>query len=319
MTATAFYCVTGRDFFCGAVALFNSLRLAGHSEPFVVLDCGMTPGQRAVLGRHATIVEAPSEEPPSTLKLVAPGLQPAEVMVLLDADVIVTGSLAGPIRAAAAGRVVAFENDVDRHFASWSELLDLPEVRRDRYLSSSAILAGGEPGRRLLEAMGERLPRVDRAGTWVADGDPGDALFFLDQDVFNAVARSLLAPREVEALPARLAPIPPFAGIRLLDAGALRCAYRDGVEPFLLHHASHKPWLVRMRTNVYSRLLTRLLLAPDVTLRLDSDELPLRLRSGAAARLDRALTDIVLIAPGLARRIRGRPAPVAAWPRSRSA
>jgi hypothetical protein len=319
MTGTSFYCVTGRDFFPGAVALLNSLRLAGHSEPFVVLDCGMTRDQRAALGPHATIVEAPGEEPPSTLKLVAPSLEPSDVMVLLDADVIVTGSLAGAISAAGGGRVVAFSNDVDRHFASWSELLDLPEVRCARYLTSSAIVAGGDPGRRLLDAMAERLPRVDRTRTWVAQGDPDDPLFFLDQDVFNAVAQSLLAPDEVEALPARLAPIPPFAGVRLLDADSLCCAYRDGVQPLLLHHASHKPWLVRMRSNVYSRLLTRLLLAPDVTLRLDPAALPLRLRTGAAARLDRALTDLVLVGPGLARRVRGRPAPVPAWPHSRSA
>ena len=119
------------------------------------------------------------------------------------------------------------------------------------------------------------------------------------------------------ALDARLAPIPPFAGVRLLEPQGLRCAYRDGARPYLLHHASRKPWLVRMRSNVYSRLLTRLLLAPDVALRLDPGELPLVLRTGSAAGAARLVTDLLMTVPGAVRRLRRRPAParVAQLPR----
>ena len=56
----AFYAVTGRDFFPGAVALLNSLRLLGHDEPLLVVDCGMTARQRELLAEHATVLAAPS-------------------------------------------------------------------------------------------------------------------------------------------------------------------------------------------------------------------------------------------------------------------
>ena len=75
----AFYCVTGRDFFPGAVALLNSLRLLGHEEPFYVCDCGLTPGQRARLDPHAVLVDAPAGAAPSTQKLVAPRAAHARV------------------------------------------------------------------------------------------------------------------------------------------------------------------------------------------------------------------------------------------------
>ena len=312
----AFYCVTGRDFFPGAVAMLNSLRVVGHTEPLFVLDCGLEPAQRRLLAPHVTLIPAPSEAAPSLLKLVAPRTNPAAVMVLLDADLIVTRPLTELIEAASRGSLVGFENDTQRHFPEWGELLELGPVRRGPYLTTSALFFGGETGQRLMPLVEERQMRVEPERTWIAGGAENDPLYFHDQDVFNAVAHSRLEPDRVVALEARLAPIPPFAGVRLLDEATLRCAYRDGTEPYLLHHCFRKPWLVRMRTNVYSRLLTRLLLAGDVPMRLDPDQLPLRLRTGAAARAGRVGTDLLLTAPGVARRLRRRPARVTAWPRS---
>jgi len=312
----AFYSVTGRDFFPGAVALLNSLRLLGHDEPLLVVDCGMTARQRDLLAEHATVLAAPGPAPPSVLKLVAPQAHPAEVMVLLDADVIVTRPLTELFEAAAGGTLVAFRNDRERYFAEWGELLGLGPVRADPYLTSSAVMLGREAGKRLLPLIDELQAGIDRERTWVGGGAQADPLYYLDQDVLNAVAHSRLAPERVVALDARLAPIPPFAGVRLLEPQGLRCAYRDGARPYLLHHASRKPWLVRMRSSVYSRLLTRLLLAPDVALRLDPRDLPLVLRTGSAAGAARLATDLLMTAPGAVRRLRRRPAPVRAWPNS---
>ena len=89
----AFYCVSSEMFFLGAVALINSLRLVGHREPVFVLDCGLTPTQRELLSADATVVPAPGPTTPFLLKTVAPLRHPAEVMVLIDADIIVTRSL----------------------------------------------------------------------------------------------------------------------------------------------------------------------------------------------------------------------------------
>ena len=315
--AAAFYCVSGRDFFPGAVAMLNSLRLLGHDEPLFVLDCGLTARQRELLASHATLVPAPRDAAPSLLKLVAPRAHPADAMVLLDADLIVTRRLDDRIAAAARGSLVAFENDTQRHFPQWGELLSLGEVRPGPYLTSSALAIGREAAGRVLPLIDDRQTRVAPERTWLGQGAEDDPLYFLDQDVLNAVVHSQLTPEEIVALDARLAPIPPFAGVRLADESRLRCTYRDGTEPYLLHHCFRKPWLVRMRSNVYSRLLTRLLLGRDVALRLEPEMLPLRLRTGAAARAGRLGTDLVLTLPGIVRRARRRPTRVTAWPNSR--
>ena len=98
--------------------MLNSLRLLGHREPLFVLDCGLTAHQRELLAPHATLVPAPSDAPPWLLKTVAPLRHPAGVMVLIDADIIVTRSLSELIDRAAEPRVIAIENDTDRFVPS---------------------------------------------------------------------------------------------------------------------------------------------------------------------------------------------------------
>ena len=92
--SAAFYCVADERYFLGAVGMINSLRVLGHDEPVFVLDCGLTDEQRELLAPHATLVAAPRDAPPWLLKTIAPLRHPAEVMVLIDADIIVTRSLA---------------------------------------------------------------------------------------------------------------------------------------------------------------------------------------------------------------------------------
>jgi hypothetical protein len=312
----AFYCVTGRDFFPGVVALLNSLRLVGHTEPLHVLDCGMDPHQRARLAKHATVVPATSADPPSMQKLVLPELHPAEVRVLCDADLIVTRPLDELLETAAARGVVAFENDTPRHFPEWGELLGLGRIRPAPYVSSGAVFAGGDAGVEALRLLGERQGSVDPERTWLGSATEREPFYYLDQDVLNAVLHSRIPPEELTILDARMAPIPPFAGVRLRDAASLRCEYRDGTAPYLLHHCFRKPWLVPVRSNPYSRLLTRLLLGPDVPLRLDPGELPRRLRGGAVGRSARLASDLYLAGPGIARRLRRRPVRVTPWPNS---
>jgi hypothetical protein len=309
----SFYCVTGRDFFPGAVALLNSLRLVGHEEPLHVLDCGLEPRQRELLAAHAEVVDAPDDAPPSLQKLVLPLSHPAETMALLDADVIVTRPLTELIERAAGGRLVAFSNDSDRFFAEWSELLDLGSLRRGPYLSTGALFVGGTAAAVLAEAQ-QRLGRLERGATWLEGGDERRPLFYADQDVINAVVMARLTADRVVALDGRLAAIPPFTGLQVCDAERLRCMYRDAQQPYLLHHYFRKPWLVRMRSNPYSRLFTRLLLGDDVALRLDPQELPPRLRRGPLAAAARAAVDVGIGIPASVRRRLFRRAPrIEAW------
>jgi hypothetical protein len=287
----AFYCVSDDRYFLGAVGMLNSLRLLGHREPVYVLDCGLTAHQRQLLAPHATLVPAPSEAPPWLLKTVAPLRHPAEVMVLIDADIVATRSLAELIERAAEPRVIAIENDTDRFVAQWGELLGLGEVRRQPYLSSGLVFLGQPVGTDVLQLMAELQDRVDFDRTFWRDNVPDYPFLYGDQDVLNAILASRVERHRVTALPNRLAPNPPFHGLRVVDEAMLRCAHRDGTEPYGLHHFAPKPWLEPTHHGVYSRLLCRLLTADDVPIRVDEAQLPLRLRSGARAWLARKRVD----------------------------
>ena len=120
---TAFYSVADSAAFVGAAGLLNSLRLAGHDEPFFLLDCGLTAEQRATLEPHATLVAAESDIPATAAKAIAPLQAPAEAMVLLDADVIVTRHLGELVARCAGGKIVVFPDDTPgRFFSEWTSL-----------------------------------------------------------------------------------------------------------------------------------------------------------------------------------------------------
>jgi hypothetical protein len=310
----AFYCVTDSRYFLGAVGMVNSLRLLGHREPVYVLDCGLTAHQRELLTPHATLVAAPSEAPPWLLKTVAPLRHPAEVMVLIDADIIATRSLSELIERAAKPRVIAVENDTDRFVPEWGELLNLGEVRRQPYMSSGLVFLGDPLGQEVLALMGQLQDRVDFDRSFWRANDRDYPFLYGDQDVLNAILATRVERQRIVGLENRLAPNPPFQGLRLLDQATLRCAHRDGTEPYALHNFYRKPWLVRTRSSPYSRLLTRLLLADDVSLRLDPSELPLRLRTGLRARVARLAVDVVVGVPAyLHRRVSPGPRGSKGW------
>src|SRR5439155_27337070 len=130
--------------------------------------------------------------------------------------------------------------------------------------------------------------------------------YFADQDVFNAILAADLEPDEIMMVEHRFAPHPPFRGLRLVDRGRLVCRYPDGARPFLLHHVLAKPWLKATRSNIYSLLLSRLLLAPDVALRLEPRQLPLRLREGCLAAGDRGRANMQAFVHGHARKQFGK-------------
>ena len=113
--------------------------------------------------------------------------------------------------------------------------------------------------------------------------------FFPDQDVLNAVLAAELARDRLVVLDRRLEAIPPFEGLRVVDEGALRCEYDDGLEPFAVHHVASKPWLEWTPPGVYTQLFRRALLRRDVAIRLRQRDLPPHLRTGVRGRVSRAL------------------------------
>jgi hypothetical protein len=279
----AFYCVADSRYFLGAVGMLNSLRLLGHREPMYLLDCGLTAEQRELLAPEVTIVPAPDDSPPWLLKVVAPLRHPAEVMVLIDVDLVATRSLRPLIERASEPCVIAFENDTDRFVPAWGELLRLGEVRRQPYLSSGLVFFGRPIGEEVLGLMAELQVQIDFDRTHWRANEADYPYLYGDQDVFNAILASRIARERVVGLSNRLAPNPPFAGLRAIDKSGLRWAYEDGVEPYVVHHHTAKPWLEPTYDGVYSRLLRRLLGGPDAPVRVPRRQIPLRMRRGLAA------------------------------------
>jgi hypothetical protein len=305
----AFYCVSSEMFFLGAVALINSLRLLGHREPVFVLDCGLSEVQREYLSASATVVAAPGKSTPFLLKTVAPLRHPAKVMVLIDADIIVTRSLGELIDRASSGRIVAVEHGQERFFREWGEVAG-GTARPRRYVSSSLVLLGGAIGLKTLQSMDRVQRRIEigrtaysgpvpdftfLGGSSFHDLDAHYPFYFADQDVLNAVLATDIDPDRVDVLARRSEAITPFTGLRLIDQDTLRCEYEDGIEPYAVHqYLPTKPWLEPSAPGVYSRLLKRLLRGSDLALEVPKRELPAHLRYdlvGTAAGLTAAVRD----------------------------
>ncbi len=288
----AFYCVADEGYFLGAVGMINSLRLHGQYEPILLVDCGLTAPQRELLSAETTIVPAPEGVAPYLLKTVAPSAHPAGVMVLIDTDMIVTRSLGGLIEEAAQGRVIAFENDSDRFVPEWGEVLELGPIRRRSYVSSGLVVLGGEPGAEVLLLLDDRQRQVEIERTFYGTDEDSYPFTYPEQDVLNAILSARIDAADIVTLSKRLMPNQPFDGLGLIDERTLRCAYRDTLEPYVLHHFLYKPWIEPMYHGIYSRLLARCLVGEDLAVRVPMDQVPLRFRHGATARLERARVGI---------------------------
>jgi hypothetical protein len=291
-SGAAFYCVADARYFLGAVALVNSLRLLGHREPINLLDCGLTAEQRDLLAAEVTLVDGPDEVAPALLKTIAPLERPAAVEVILDTDLIVTRSLAGPIEQAAAGKVVSFRNSSDRFVPEWGDFLDLGTIERGPYLDFAALTLPGTRAEELLPLLKELQGRVEIDRTYWGSREPDYPLLYADQDVMNAIVAARVPKDDLVVLDTRLAPVPPFAGLEVTDAEALRCEYGDGTQPYVVHHHMVKPWLEPTHSGVYSELMSRLLVGPGLAVEVPQSEVPSRFRAGPLAWAERKLIDV---------------------------
>ena len=290
MTDAAFYTVADERFFVGAAGLVNSLRLLGHDERIVVLDAGLTERQRELLTDETELVRGPADVPGNLLKGIAPVERPAETMVLIDADIVVTRRLDELLDRASGGEVLAFGTGMDRFCPAWGELLDGAPAERPEglpYLCSALVFAGGSDAREIAARLERHRGAVDWERTYWRANDDSYEWVHADQDLFNAVLAGRVEPARVAELEGRLLAFPPFEGLEVADEQTLRCRYPDGAEPYALHHWNAKPWLEPTQEGVYSRLLRRLLVPGDVAVRVPADEIPLRLRGGPLAYAER--------------------------------
>lgn len=291
-SSLAFYAVVDAKHFLGAVALVNSLRAAGHEDPVHFYDCGLEAWQADILGRVASLEPAAAEDaPPHLLKLEQPLARPADVMVLVDADVLVLRPLEPLIAPARQGAIAAFADPVIHRFRpEWSEVLDLGPLRRGPYVNAGVIAVPRAGGLEVVRIVHTGQAKVDPLRTTETKGRPEDPFYYLDQDVWNAVLASAENPCEVEVFPGRLAPHPPFSGLISSRGDPLACEYADGTAPLLLHHVGRKPWIQPTFESPYTRLLSYFLLSPGLPVQVDPARVPLRLRSGFLAAVERKRT-----------------------------
>jgi hypothetical protein len=299
MDTVAFYCVSNSRHFLGAVALVNSLRLAGHSEPIYLADCGLSNAERAFLSPEVHLVPTKLGVSAHLLKWNAPTVHPAEVQILLDADMIVLRPLMPLLEGARAGKIVAFADPLWRSYREWGELLQLGPPRPMRYCNAGALALPRLRAEEFLPLVRDAQSRIDLSRSMLHGGGSDYAFYFPDQDVWNAVFATRTAPNELVVLDQRLAPHPPFDGLRrgTGDGDGLVCRYDDGTVPYLLHHVQRKPWLRPTRANLYTQLMPRYLLAWDLPLRLPESAVPARFRTGALGSIERRR---VALAAGIA-------------------
>ncbi len=247
---TRIYTLADGEYFVGLAALLNSLRLTGHEQELVVLDCGLGDEHRRVLRDHVTL--APLPETLARRKLLAKAylsrlVSPEEIVVYVDSDVLVTGSLEPMIARAAAGHIsvapVDWPEKRGRSIGGWEQLFGLSApVRRDVYVNAGFLGLSAAPWQPLLErwlALCGSIP-VDAVFRGEIDENP---LWAGDQDALNALLMSEVPAEAVVHLAEGAAVFPPeLERVQVRDRDGLECTL-DGRPVTMLHYSwIPKPW-----------------------------------------------------------------------------
>jgi len=288
MEPLAFYCVCDRNHFLGLAALIDSLRLVGHGETVYVLDCGLEPEHRRLLQGEAVVEEAHDDLPPVLMRNVLPRRRPAEVMVVVDVDVIFTRPIRDLAEQARGERKpILFLNDrTDRFHAEWETLGFGPPVRHE-YLAAGQYVLPSD-GTWFVDVFDEALLRLDVEQTLVNPRiRPRDPFYYSEMDVLNALIGTAIPLDSFAVADRDLVSYWPFRDLRVDDERTLECVRPDGSRPALLHHILAKPWAASVAPNPYTRLMTRLLCGSDAAVRVPPAMVPRRLRPGALAEVVR--------------------------------
>jgi len=269
--------------FVGAVALVNSLRLHGHDDPITVLDVGLTDAERRELAGQCDVVAAPSgDRHPWLLAPFACLARPAEVVVSLDSDVIVTASLDRILLDAHRGQVCAFSDFLsDRWFAEWEEVFGLPmKPRHQAYVNSGFVAFSTVKYPDLLQQWADRCADVSVTPVATPPIDLTDPLALPDQDILNALLMTVVAPAAISVQPedSSAQGQANLARARVRDLRTLACSL-DGTATTLLHSwGMPKPWQPAARRTLrgtpYVRCLRRLLVGPDLAVRSELPRVP---------------------------------------------
>ena len=289
----AFYTVANSKYFLGLTGLINSLRLTGHSQPIFVVDAGLTAAQRTALAGQCEFVPAPPVAVPraSLWKAAGPRARPAEVVLLIDSDIVVTGSLEPIFEAARNGQICAYPDpDGARWFAEWHTLYDLPPMRRQTYVNSGVVAVSTRAWPHFLDRWWELCQRI-RTHPRLYTGGRNGSTSQPDQDAFNALMMSEFPAEALVPLEAQEAPISDDANreeIEVLEERSFSCI-RQGAPVRLVHYACQpKCWAPEARAqsqyHAYARLLVRATTWPDAPVRLARSAIPYWMRPDPISR-----------------------------------
>jgi hypothetical protein len=279
----ATYCtVSTHRFFLGTVALLNSLRVTGNTGKIVILDAGLMQSERELLAPHSTVLSLPDgmTTHPVVMKTYAHLSQPAGTVVVIDSDMIVTGSLDHVLALAAEGKICAYPDGPDvrgRWFPGWEQTLRLASpVRPDVYVNSGLVAFSTVDWPDLLERWRHACEAIPPSQMW-GSRSPFNAP---DQDALNALLMSEIPREALALLPEREVAF--GADAKVEDYETLKCAVAGDPAKILHLLDSPKPWepsgWLRLAGGDHARLMRRLLFASDVPLRLDPGQVPLWLR-----------------------------------------
>jgi hypothetical protein len=294
---TTFYTVADAKFFLGLVALLNSLRLTGNEGELVVLDRGLTPDQKERLAPHMRLVDVALDgrDNPTTLKPFPHLVGAKDVVVILDSDMMVTANLGDVEALAREGAICLFPDHPStqsRFFREWRELFGLrAEPSPRRYMNAGFVALSTDVWPELLGRWWDLCRRIPPAAVFTSASD--QPFWAGDQDALNALLASEIPPGSIVELPAYAESI---LDVVVDDPTTLACSARRARQPLL--HAAMRPkvwqpngWKV-VRRHAYAKLMARVLVADDVTLRLRTSDLPPWLRPDTKGKALLAFLDV---------------------------
>lgn len=297
-----FCTVADSRYFVGTVGLLNSLRLTGNDAPLTVLDVGLTEAQRERLAPHASVLTlvdlGRATRTPYAAKPTSASRSKADVVIVIDSDVLVTSRLDPIMRPASEGKVVVFPDgpgNPRRWFEEWIETFRLQAPGRPDqvYVGSGMVGLSPQAWPWFLARWAEACESIPAPSTkarreyhdiywrWPF-ADP-------DQDALNALLMSEVPESALRVLPYWVAPFPQdMWRVQVEDESRLLCTV-EGQPTLLLHYSmAPKPWQplgwTRAGRQAFLTLFPRVVLRDDVTLRLERDELPRWLVSNSLRR-----------------------------------
>lgn len=295
--------VANAAYFPGLAALVNSLHLTGHTCTVTVLDLGLTEDQRSRLAPFCRFIPAAQElarHPMLAKATVASHVTEQGVVIVVDADVIITGDLSPLVRAAGQGRIAAVRDVDQRRFTEWQELLDLADApRHQAYVNSGLVAFSNVHWPELPKWWNDACSRVPHEATRSGGAPASSPLWDSDQDALNAILMTRIPDSALMALEPDEFPLSrdDRLATKVLDSGRLACSNRGAcviaIHDAGLHARPWLPWAARgVRRDSYTRLLPRLWFADDLAVKLREDEVAPWMATDPVARAHLAALDV---------------------------